>query len=95
MHRPHRFLASLFMTAALAAPVSIMALPVPQEAGVQVRVHDKGHKDYHNWDDNENRAWGQYSQKTTARIAKLEDEQKGTDAILELAPSTSRSARTS
>ncbi len=56
----HRYIASLFLTAALAAPVSIMAVPVPQEASAQVRVYDKDHKDYHNWDDNENRAWGQF-----------------------------------
>jgi hypothetical protein len=31
---------------------------VPQAASVQVRVYDKDHNDYHNWDDNENRAWG-------------------------------------
>jgi hypothetical protein len=24
------------------------------------RVYNKEHKDYHNWDDNENRAWGQF-----------------------------------
>jgi hypothetical protein len=60
MPRPHHYLVSLFMTAAFAAPVSIVALPVPQEAGVQVRVYDRSHKDYHNWDGNENRAWGQY-----------------------------------
>jgi hypothetical protein len=60
MHRPHRYLASFFLTAALAAPLSIMATPTPQEAGVQVRVYDSHHKDYHNWDDNENRAWNQY-----------------------------------
>ena len=60
MHRTHQFIASLFLTAALAAPVAIMAAPVPQEARVQVRVYDRQHKDYHNWDDNENRAWGQY-----------------------------------
>jgi len=35
-----------------------MAAPIPQEAGVQVRVYDRDHKDYHNWDDHENRAWG-------------------------------------
>jgi hypothetical protein len=58
MHRPHRYIASLFLTAALAGPVSIMA--APQDAGVSVRVYDKDHKDYHNWDDHENRAWGQY-----------------------------------
>ena len=60
MHRAHRCIASLFLTAALVAPVSIMAFPAPQDASVQVRVYDKDHKDYHNWDDHENRAWGQY-----------------------------------
>jgi hypothetical protein len=60
MHLSHRYIASLFLTAALAAPVAIMAAPAPQESRAQVRVYDKHHKDYHNWDDNENRAWGQY-----------------------------------
>ena len=60
MHRLHHYLAALFLTAAVAAPVSMLATPAPQEAGVQVRVYDKNHKDYHNWDDNENRAWGAY-----------------------------------
>ncbi len=60
MHRAHRYIASLFLAAALAAPVSIMAVPVPQQDHAQNRVYDKDHKDYHNWDDNENRAWGQY-----------------------------------
>jgi hypothetical protein len=60
MHRPHHYLASFFLTAALAAPLSLMAAPAPQDASVQVRVYDKNHKDYHNWDDNENRAWGQF-----------------------------------
>ena len=60
MHRAHHYIASLFLSAAIVAPGSIMASPVPQQAEAQVRVYDKGHKDYHNWDDNENRAWGQY-----------------------------------
>jgi hypothetical protein len=60
MHHAHRYIASLFLTAALVAPVTILAAPAPQEASVQVRVYDRNHKDYHNWDDNENRAWGQY-----------------------------------
>ena len=59
MHRSHR-IASLFLTAALMAPLSVMAFPLPQKATVQVRVYDKDHKDYHNWDNNENHAWGQY-----------------------------------
>jgi hypothetical protein len=60
MHRPHHYLAPLFLTAALAAPLSMMAAPAPQEASVQVRVYDRQHKDYHNWDNNENRAWNHY-----------------------------------
>jgi len=60
MHRPHRHLASLFLTAALAAPVSLLAAPAPQAVGVQVRVYDRDHKDYHNWDDHENHAWAQF-----------------------------------
>ena len=60
MHGSRQYIASLFLTAALAAPLSLMAAPRPQEASVQVRVYDKQHRDYHNWDDNENRAWGQY-----------------------------------
>ena len=58
MHCANRYIASLILTATFAAPVSIMAAPTPQT--VQVRVYDSGHKDYHNWDDNENRAWGVY-----------------------------------
>ena len=40
MHRAHRYVASLFLTAALAAPRSMMAAPVPQGASVPVRVYD-------------------------------------------------------
>ena len=60
MHRAHRYIASLFLTASLGVPVAIMAIPVPQEGGNQNRVYDKDHKDYHNWDDKENHAWGQF-----------------------------------
>jgi len=60
MHRTHQYIASLFLTAALVAPVAIMAAPAPQEVNVQLRYYDKHHKDYHNWDNHENRAWRQY-----------------------------------
>jgi hypothetical protein len=60
MHRANRYCTSLFLTAALAAPVAILAVPIPQEDHNQKRVYDKDHKDYHNWDANENKAWGQY-----------------------------------
>jgi hypothetical protein len=60
MHRAHRYIASLFLTAALAVPVAIMAAAEPQNAGVQVRIYDRDHKDYHNWDDREDRAYRGY-----------------------------------
>jgi hypothetical protein len=59
MQRAHHYIASIFLTAALLAPIAITATPAPQ-ASVQVRVYDRSHNDYHNWDDNENRAWGQF-----------------------------------
>ena len=55
-----RYICSLFLAAALMSPVAIMAAPVPADGGVQIRVYDRGHKDYHNWDDHENKAWGVY-----------------------------------
>ena len=59
MQIANRFIATLFLTAALAAPVAMAAAPAPQ-ASVQVRVYDRNHKDYHNWDDHENQSWGLY-----------------------------------
>lgn len=60
MNGKHLYIASLFLTAALVTPVAIIAAPASQRAGAQVRVYDSRHKDYHNWDDNENHAWGLY-----------------------------------
>jgi hypothetical protein len=60
MNGAHRYIISLFLTAALAAPASVLGRPAPRGTNVQIRVYDENHKDYHNWDDNENRAWGQY-----------------------------------
>jgi hypothetical protein len=60
MSSTHLYIGSLFLAAALAAPVATMAAPVPQDARVQIRVYDRNHRDYHNWDDRENRAWGVY-----------------------------------
>ena len=60
MHHAHRYISSIFLAATLVIPVAIMAAPKPQNASVQVRVYDRDHKDYHNWDDNENRAYTRY-----------------------------------
>lgn len=67
MQRRYRYLASFLLAAALASPLAI-AQQDDQHRQDQDnrstdnhnRVYDKGHKDYHNWDDNENRAWGQF-----------------------------------
>jgi hypothetical protein len=58
MRNTSRFIGSLILAAALVGPVAMAATPAPQDAGVQIRVYDSSHKDYHNWDDRENRAWG-------------------------------------
>ena len=60
MNRACRLATSLFLAAAIAAPASIIAAPLPQDASVQVRIYDKDHKDYHVWDDHENQMWHQY-----------------------------------
>jgi hypothetical protein len=55
-----RYISSLFLTAAIAAPTAIMAHPRPQEGSVQVRIYDRDHRDYHDWDDHEDRAYRRY-----------------------------------
>jgi hypothetical protein len=60
MPSTQRYLCSLLVVAALAAPVAIMATPATKDDGVQVKFYDSRHKDYHNWDDRENRSWGVY-----------------------------------
>ena len=60
MHLAHRIMSSLLLAAALVTPVAIMAAPAPQGVGVQVRVYDRSHRDYHNWDDREDHAYRGY-----------------------------------
>jgi hypothetical protein len=65
MNRMHRFIASLFLAAALVTPVSIMApasimAAAKPQSIVSVRVYDRDHRDYHDWDDRENHRWGVY-----------------------------------
>lgn len=59
IRRTHRYFISLFLAAALVAPASIMAAPTPQ-ASVQVRIYDRDHRDYHNWNAHENRLWAHF-----------------------------------
>jgi Ni/Co efflux regulator RcnB len=68
MHRGYRYLTSLVLTAALAAPVAAMAATNTQDNKNQEnrqgennkRYYDKGHKDYHTWDSNEDHAFQRY-----------------------------------
>lgn len=67
MHRGNRLLSSLFLTAALAAPLATMAVAAPQDSRTQEkrddhnrRYYDRAHKDYHTWDGNEDRAYVRY-----------------------------------
>jgi len=54
MYRKGLLISSLFLTTALLAPAAIRANPAPQG---RVRVYDRDHKDYHNWDDRESRSY--------------------------------------
>jgi hypothetical protein len=58
MKRQGLFLAGLFLSAALLAPLATRTSATPQL--VSVRVYDRDHKDYHNWDDRENRSYETY-----------------------------------
>ncbi len=57
MQRAHKYIASLFLSASLVAPVAIFAAPAPQE---DRGVYDRDHKDYHKWNDHENETWHRY-----------------------------------
>jgi hypothetical protein len=58
MRNIHRFIGAMFLAAAIVAPVAVVANA--QEASVQVRVYDRDHRDYHNWDDREDHAYRRY-----------------------------------
>ena len=60
MQRTNLLLSGLFLTAAFALSGPIVAAAPAQDAGVQVRVYDRDHHDYHNWDDREDRAYRGY-----------------------------------
>lgn len=54
----NRYINTIILAAAVAAPAVIMAAPRPQE--LQLRVYDRDHRDYHNWDDREDHAYRGY-----------------------------------
>jgi hypothetical protein len=54
----NRCLGSLVLVAAVAASAVMVSESKAQE--VNVRVYDRDHRDYHNWDDHENSAYRRY-----------------------------------
>jgi hypothetical protein len=55
VYRKTLIISSLFLSAAFVTPLAITANAAPQS--VSVRVYDRDHKDYHNWDDRESRSY--------------------------------------
>ncbi len=80
MHRPSRFISSLFLAAALVAPPAIMAAGRPQPTQEEHhdkdhRYYDEDHKDYHDWDSKEDHAYRAYlkaQRKTYRAFDKME-----------------------
>ena len=73
MKAGYRHVAYLVLTAALVAPTAMTTVGVAQDdqhhdnqrtdqQNQQKRVYDRSHKDYHDWNDNEDRAYHQYFQ---------------------------------
>jgi hypothetical protein len=60
MKNTNGMISALLVAAAIAAPVMVVTGADAQEATVQVRVYDRDHRDYHNWDDHEDRAFRNY-----------------------------------
>lgn len=56
----NKYICSALLATAMMMPTAVVAAASPQE--VQVRVYDRDHKDYHNWDDREDRAYRHYLQ---------------------------------
>lgn len=58
MRNIHRVIGTILLAAAIVAPAAVVANA--QEANVQIRVYDRDHRDYHNWDDREDHAYRRY-----------------------------------
>jgi hypothetical protein len=58
MYRKSLLISSFFLTAAIVAPAAVRANAAPQS--VTVRVYDRDHKDYHNWDDREGQSYERF-----------------------------------
>ncbi len=67
MRRRDQWIASLFVSGALMAPLGAMAMPRPQDDRErheqeehQRRAYDQEYRDYHNWDNREDRMYREW-----------------------------------
>lgn len=83
MRRNQRLFASVFLSAALLAPIGAMAIPAPQDDHErhereehERRVYDSDRRDYHNWDAREDEAyrhWLEFKHHTYVEYDRLDD----------------------
>jgi hypothetical protein len=86
MHRGNRYISSLFLSAALMAPIGVKASAVPQDdrdherhEQEERRVYDSDHKDYHNWDQREDemyRRWLEARHETYVDFERLKHKEQ-------------------
>jgi hypothetical protein len=64
MKAVYRYVGFVFLAGALAAPAAMVTSATPQDEEHhnkdKRRVYDQEHKDYHNWDTNEDHVYRQY-----------------------------------
>jgi len=53
-------MSTVLLTIALTAPVAVFAQDEHHDDNQHHRFYDKSHKEYHEWNDNEDKAWRQY-----------------------------------
>jgi hypothetical protein len=58
MKRIGLLIPALLLSTVLVAPLATQTSAKPQ--GVSIRIYDRDHKDYHDWDDREGRAYERY-----------------------------------
>lgn len=70
MHVARRYLNALVLTAALATTGSVLAARTTQD--LQVRIYDRDHKDYHDWNESEERAYKHYLEERNEQYRKYD-----------------------
>src|SRR5881227_1899503 len=60
MHQLRKYAGAALFAAALMAPVAVVAQDDHRDENRSHRYYDRGHKDYHEWNDNEDRSYRQY-----------------------------------